>query len=211
MVVLANDRIPLPSQTLQKRFNKAKSNALDHIHNATVRKEILEVIIDWLRDGGGAQDILDNTALYHAVGSFLTSASDLISPPPSLKDDPAVSDIYTNLSETLATLNSLFTSQTMRPYIHPLFSQDGTSSTVESHNFGREAPDLDTIQPEELVDNLDAMAAAAFRNVTEEVYIHTFYRAQAIYCHLSTGLLHRRRSFGSSDYGSTRMAQRPGC
>ncbi|KAJ7082182.1 hypothetical protein B0H15DRAFT_952568 [Mycena belliarum] len=35
-------------------------------------------------------------------------------------------------------------------------------------NQSREPPDIDRIDPEELVDNLDAMAAAAFGNVTEE-------------------------------------------
>lgn len=156
-------------QALQKRFTKARSTSFDLAQAATVREEILEVIGDWLQNGGGAQDILDNTTLYHAVESFLTGATDLIKPRTPLKDDANATQAHVSLKETLATLTALFLSQTMRPSVRPLFSQETGLTTTESQNFGPDAPDLDAIQPEALVNNLDAMAAAAFRNITEEV------------------------------------------
>lgn len=112
---------------------------------------------------------MDNTTLYHAVESFLTGATDLIKPRTPLKDDANATQAYVSLKETLATLTALFLSQTMRPSVRPLFSQETGPTTTESQNFGPDAPDLDAIQPEALVNNLDAMAAAAFRNITEEV------------------------------------------
>lgn len=134
-----------------------------------MRREILDVISDWLRSGSGAQDILDETPLYNAVEAFLTSATEFTHQDPSQKENASVSQAYANLRETLANLTSQFLAQTMRPSLRPYLTQDGLITTTDSQNFGSEPPDLDTIQPETLVNNLDAMAAAAFRNVAEEV------------------------------------------
>jgi hypothetical protein len=65
----------------------------------------------------------------------------------------------------------LFRSQTMRPTCRDMPAFKPPVGNSKTRNLGRDPPDIDRIDPEQLVDNLDAMAAAAFSNVSEEVCI----------------------------------------
>ena len=62
----------------------------------------------------------------------------------------------------------LFLVQTMRPQLR-LMPVRGSVDGTAGPNYGVRAPPVDSISAEDLVNNLDAMAAAAFRNIVQEV------------------------------------------
>ncbi|KAJ7078135.1 hypothetical protein B0H15DRAFT_1001510 [Mycena belliarum] len=114
-----------------------------------------DILSSWLMRGGGAQDILDDTQLYTAVCSFLDNSSDHVLPKSANANDPGVEQSWITLMDVRHRLRRTFTSNTRgRP-----------------SNQSREPPGIDPIDPEELVDNLDAMAAAAFGNVTDSWFL----------------------------------------
>jgi GTPase-activating protein BEM2 len=121
-----------------------------------------------LSSGGGSQDVLDGNALYLAIKSFLESPSDHAMPESQHGDDAEVIKSWTNLKDRLHTLLTSFTSQTLRPSIPktPAVEHRTTSSGVLIFV---DLPEIDRTTPEELVNELNSMAAAAFRNITEEV------------------------------------------
>jgi GTPase-activating protein BEM2 len=135
------------------------------------RTEVFETINRWIHDGGGAQDALDDAQLYASIISFLDSTTEHC-PPSELADDSQVQRAFTTINENRKAVLQSFTHQTMRPLASnistsELFPQSSQSSQPPS--FGSDPPDIDTITAEELVSNFDAMAAAAFQNVTQEV------------------------------------------
>ena len=121
-----------------------------------------------MSSGGGPQDVLDDNALYLAVKSFLESPSDHATPESQHGDDTEVIKSWTSLKNRLNSLSATFTSQTLRPSIpkSPTVEHRTTSSGVFIFV---DLPDLERTAPEELVNELNNMAAAAFRNITEEV------------------------------------------
>lgn len=123
--------------------------------------------------GGGAQDVLDDTQLYHALRSFLDSPSDHMLYEGKNFTDTNVQQSLARLGESRASLRSSFVSQTMRPLTArgppiPRGSSNGGGTRTRNLSM-REPPDIDRINAEDFVDNLDGMACAAFSNVTEEV------------------------------------------
>ncbi|TFY81474.1 hypothetical protein EWM64_g2531, partial [Hericium alpestre] len=159
-------------ELLRKRYVSASmpgfSAVDDLLQIARIRREVLDVIIEWLQNGHGAQDILDDSALYPAIHAFLSGISEHDIPESTAKEDSSVVQAWTGLKQTLQNARTAFAAHTMRPPILSLASSEPLASVLETHTFTSEAPDLDKVTPEELVDNLDAMACAAFRNVTEE-------------------------------------------
>lgn len=126
----------------------------------------------WVHSGGGSQDTLDDSQLYHSVISFLTHEPDHVLPDVD-GDLDAVASGSTLLDNMRKSLLSSFKAETMRP------SQSRTGSLIDrttrrrsTPSFGPNPPNIDDIGAEDLVSNLDAMASAAFRNVTQEVSKH---------------------------------------
>ena len=150
-----------------------KSISAEDLANATrTRLCVIRVISEWLHHGNGAQDVLDNIELYKALQAFLTIQNDHdLTSATILTDD---SDEAKELMEILRQCESertqllhTFISQTMRPQIRHVPVR-GSSTTSTVHSFGKEPPRFDDISPLELVNNLDAMASAAFRSVNQE-------------------------------------------
>lgn len=133
--------------------------------------------------GGGAQDILDDSALFDVVRSFLESQSDHnIFQQSASWGDPAVKQAWDALTHQREALKGIFVSHTLRAPIsraQPRPREKANGSAIQGANAAarrkqlasREMPDIDQIDPEELVDSLDGMAAAAFSNVTDEVSV----------------------------------------
>ncbi|KAJ7058275.1 rho GTPase activating protein 22 [Mycena amicta] len=145
----------------------------EFLYVAGSRTEILDVIKDWLVRGSGAQDMLDDPQLLAAVKTFLDSPVDHILPPGANAADPGVEQAWNTLTEVCAQLSRTFRSYIMRPpapfpSIIPLPSSAVNGQRTRLQNQTREPPDIDRLDPDELVDNLDAMACAAFSNVTDE-------------------------------------------
>ncbi|KAF7363094.1 Rho GTPase activating protein 22 [Mycena venus] len=157
---------------LQARPRGAVPSVAELLYVTGKRTEVLDTIKDWLTRGGGAQDVLDDTQLHTAIRTFLDgSAADHLIPQSANASDPGVEQAWSTLIEVRGRLRRTFETNTMRPpapfpsLTHPSAAMNGRS---RPQNQTREPPDIDRIDAEELVDNLDAMACAAFGNVTEE-------------------------------------------
>ncbi|KAG9088684.1 rho GTPase-activating protein [Ceratobasidium sp. UAMH 11750] len=105
------------------------------------KSEILQTLTNWIIEGGGGQDLLDDTEFFEGTHKFL---------------------FHSNARE-LEPLRELFKRVTRRPGLEVV---PGPSGGQTSTGFGSSAPSLDDIDPETLADNLDAIAAAAFKPVT---------------------------------------------
>ena len=121
-----------------------------------------------MRSGGGSQDILDDSALYLAIKSFLESPPDHAMPESQHGGDAEVIKSWASLKDRINTLSNLFPSQTLRPSIPKAPALDHKTSPSGVVIFA-DLPDPDRMTPEELVNELNNMAAAAIRNITEEV------------------------------------------
>ena len=132
------------------------------------RTEVLETMSRWIHEGGGAQDALDDAQLHTSVLSFLSSPTEH-APPSELSDEPQVQRAFATINENRKAVLQSFSLQTMRPLSRHVSASELYSESSQAPSFGSDAPDIDTITPEDLVSNFDAMAAAAFQNVTQEV------------------------------------------
>ncbi|KAJ7259136.1 hypothetical protein B0H12DRAFT_1014571 [Mycena haematopus] len=157
---------------IQTRPRSAVPSVAELLYVAGSRTEVLDTIKDWLTRGGGASDMLDDLQLYAAVRSFIDDPSEHVIPQSANASDPGVEQVWSTLTEVRSRLQRTFETNTMRPPApfpslgHPSNAVNGQRSRLQTQT--REPPDIDRIEPEELVDNLDAMACAAFGNVTEE-------------------------------------------
>ncbi|KAF7331838.1 Rho GTPase activating protein 22 [Mycena kentingensis (nom. inval.)] len=145
----------------------------EFLYVAGIRTEVLDTIKDWLVRGAGAQDMLDEPQLLAAVSSFLDSPTEHVAPAGVNASDPGVEQAWTTLKEECAHLRRAFQSYIMRPpppfpVVVPLPAPIANGQHSRLQNQTREPPELDRLDPEDLVDNLDAMAAAALSNVTQE-------------------------------------------
>ena len=129
-----------------------------------LRIAVLATLSDWMRVGGGAQDILDDAELHAAMNSFLHSSVD--------HHLPTAQSDYTNARSALEQLSKsrrgferTFDAQTRRPSVR----SDTVGETAPLGDLGRELPNIDSLTSEELVNHLDAMATAASSIVVDEV------------------------------------------
>ncbi|KAH7912708.1 hypothetical protein BJ138DRAFT_1147682 [Hygrophoropsis aurantiaca] len=132
------------------------------------RIEIMETIKEWIISGGGAQDCLDDVQLFEALQTFINGSLDQGLPGVSSSNDLDVQQTWNSLEQTTKILITAFQSHTMRPPTKTVTNVRSISSTSRTRTYGNTPPDIDHVGAEELVDNLNAMGAAAFNNVTEE-------------------------------------------
>ncbi|OBZ69986.1 hypothetical protein A0H81_10131 [Grifola frondosa] len=132
------------------------------------RSEVLETMSEWIMQGGGAQDILDDAMLFESFQTFLTlpTEQELLE---SIRDkDANVLQTLKALDDVRKNLHMSFVSQTMRPSPRPSSTPDAAVDGHGMRSRSSELPDIDQLDAEELVANLNAMASSAFRNVTQE-------------------------------------------
>lgn len=167
---LFSERITL--QLLRKRYVSASNINLTSpaslVHVARVRGEIIEVLNEWLRSGGGPQDLLDDSALYLAVKSFLENSSDHAMPESQYKGEAEVIESWTGLKGRISNFSTLFSSQTLRPSIPRTPAQEHKATSSGVLIFA-DLPEFDRMTPDQLVNDLNALASAAYRNITEDV------------------------------------------
>ena len=124
---------------------------------------------EWITQGGGAQDALDDAALYDVFVSFLTQPTDQklleVAPDAASEAAQALRQLELSRKSLLAT----FRSQTMRPLPRSPPAPDAVNDGMVAASYSSELPDVDQLDPEELVNTLNLMASATFRNVTQEV------------------------------------------
>ncbi|KAL6305095.1 hypothetical protein BKA93DRAFT_731484 [Sparassis latifolia] len=131
-----------------------------------IRSEILETMNEWINRGGGAQDALDDVHLFNSFDSFFRHSPDHALP--SSTNVPNFPQALNFLDQIRKNVQLSFTSQTMRPLASILPISESSMNGLGIRSFSSEPPEIDQIDPEELVNNLDAMVSAAFRNVSEE-------------------------------------------
>ena len=132
---------------------------------------MLETIGRWLHDGGGAQDALDDPQLHSAIMTFFRHPTDHSPPAMSPADEASVQHGFSLVKDNLVAVSAAFSTQTLRPLIRMLPALEGVTDVTSTlaPAFSAESPNVDALDPADLVSNLDAMALAAFRNVTQEV------------------------------------------
>lgn len=94
--------------------------------------------------------------------------------PSSQRDstDVKTREAWKNLTQVKEGMITLFTTQTKRPPIRkPNTELHDTARDGCSRGVNSDPPDIDRSSPEELVNVVDSMMNAAFRNVTEEVSV----------------------------------------
>lgn len=132
------------------------------------KQDVLRTLTEWLQTGSGAQDALDDPELHGAIETFLSMQSDKDLPVVSESPD-ALRQLLTDVENDRSKLLRLFTESTLRPQMkHTPVRRSSLPNIV--HNFGVRPPQLEETTPNDLVENLDAMASAAFRNVNQEVF-----------------------------------------
>jgi len=167
-------------QLLQKRYQQAKSGSpLTSIKN---RIEVLEVLQEWIQKGSGAEDALDDGQFYDAFKTFNAELMREETFSGSQRDstDVNIREAWKNLSQVKESLVALFATHTKRPPIkRPNTELHEIAGDGYPRGLGSDPPDIDRSSPEELVNIVDAMMNAAFRNVTDEVSVAD--------CHASDG------------------------
>lgn len=131
------------------------------------KQNVIRTLSEWMQIGSGAQDALDDLELHAAMQAFLSQQIDRDLPNAS-ESPNALTQMLSSLENERLALLSDFTEHTLRPQMkHTPVRRSSLANVV--HNFGVRPPRLEEVSPAELVENLDAMASAAFRNVNQEV------------------------------------------
>jgi hypothetical protein len=176
-------------QLLRKMYittqpNGSSPSVADYLEVLASRSRVLELVSDWLAIGGGAQDALDEPQLYTALNSFLNTTADHVLFKTETFEEPDVAMVWVALMDSKTVLQGVFDSQMKRPMsqkLPPGTLRRGSGATItglisNSTSGGRmrsmsvrELPELDGMNPEDLVEMIDGMARAALSNVTEEV------------------------------------------
>ncbi len=140
----------------------------DLVFGFKARLAVVKTIGDWMHNGGGSQDALDDTELHQSIDSFLSQPAER--DPASLSSASfEIQRLCGDLERERAALLQSFTAQSMRPNARHIQVR-GSSSESSVHNFGVKPPMVDEISVEDFVNNIDAMGAAAFRNLVQEVH-----------------------------------------
>lgn len=134
-----------------------------------IRSQVIETMHEWMFQGGGAHDVLDDANLYRTIHSYLADETQHAAPASSAFDNFTVQQAWSTCEQSRRSFASIFISQTMRPTSRDVPAFKPPIGNIQTRNLGRDPPDIDRIDPEQLVENLDTMAAAAFSNVSEEV------------------------------------------
>lgn len=137
--------LPNPSSFVRFSTHSNADGSQADVDAAQYKSEIVQAFTNWIIEGGGGQDLLDDTDFFDAMHRFL---------------------FHSEEKPELASLCDLFKRVTRRPSLEAV---PGPSAGQTSTGFGSAAPSLEDIDPETLADNLDAIAAAAFKPVTSTV------------------------------------------
>ena len=164
----------LGNQLLRKRYVGAHQPGRmltpeEVSHVVRLRLEVLETLGEWITQGGGAQDALDDAALYESLLTFFAQPTEQKLLESVSDPESEAGQALKALEVTRKTLLTSFRSQTMRPIPRSTATQEATDENSVINSYSSELPDVDRLDPEELVNNLNAMASATFRNVTQEV------------------------------------------
>ncbi|KAH7929515.1 hypothetical protein BV22DRAFT_1080692 [Leucogyrophana mollusca] len=159
-------------ELMRKRFVNSRPSSDPAFSNPAnvirFRTEILDTIKEWIVSGGGAQDCLDDVQLFGVLQTFLDGPMNQGLLDSSSSGDVNVQQAWTALQQSVKSTTTAFQSYTMRPPTRVVANARSFAGTSRTRTFGNLPPDIDHLGAEELVENLNAMGAAAFSNVSEE-------------------------------------------
>ena len=141
----------------------------EYLKVARVRGGVIDTVKEWLEIGGGAQDVLDDAELLDTLRIFLNSPTDHLVHRSASFEDNLVRQTWSALEQSRQNLTVLLSSQILSPSARTVPQEKRSGSNARVRNFGRDVPDIDRVDAEELVENLDAIASVVVGNVTEEV------------------------------------------
>ena len=167
-----------------------------------LRLEVLDTLNEWINQGGGAQDALDDGALYEAILAFLTQPAERKLLESAPESGSSAGQATRALEASRTALLASFRSQTLRPIPRAPPTPELTNDGVAIQSYSSELPDIDQVAAEELVNNLNAMASATFRNVAQEV------SGGILYCFSAHELTWRLQRTSSRPQTSSRCNQR---
>jgi len=137
----------------------------DHTDDANLRLSILTVLSDWITQGGGAQDLLDNADICRELRHFLHNDEKHAVPEGISKESPD-RPAWEEVQDLRKSSVMLFERLIRRPSLSALIVHEpGPSERV----YGPHPPDIDDVDVEDLIGCLDAIGATAFRYVQPEV------------------------------------------
>jgi len=146
-------------QLLRKRFLQLQYSAIQSVSTdgPDPRLRIVHVMCEWILSGSGALDLLDDPELFTTWYRFLDqTVGDLA------RNPPADTTLLPKLTE-LRRVSDLHTQS-------PMWSvaQDEVDGDYPTRNdkHGTGPPDIDSVSPEDLVDNLNSIAWAVMSLVT---------------------------------------------
>jgi GTPase-activating protein BEM2 len=134
-----------------------------------IRSQVIDTMNEWMIQGGGSQDVLDDASLHNAIRLFMDDNSQHAKPTSPAIDNFTVQQAWSTYEQSKKSFAASYLSQIMRPINRDAFAFKPPVSSLKTQNLSKDPPDIDHIDPEQLVESLDAMAAAAFSNVSEEV------------------------------------------
>lgn len=127
---------------------------------------------EWIHNGGGIQDALDDLELYNVLAAFLSQPPEQISESIVGQNDE-VKHSLSVLSNARAELHQSFMLLTRRPQMHAVPLR-GHSIKYKGEEISSQPPDITTTPPKLLIQNLDAIMSTAFRAVSQEARPSSF-------------------------------------
>jgi GTPase-activating protein BEM2 len=146
----------------------SSNNQHDSSTDANLRMAIFTVINEWLLDGGGLIDVLDQPELYNEISSWLHNEREHAIPPAGLRGG-ADHDAWREVEETRLSLTALFEGQTKRPPLRHVSAYDQGVYGTSTRSYGMSLPDPDRISAQDLIEQLDAIGAVGIRGLQAEV------------------------------------------
>jgi hypothetical protein len=137
----------------------------DPTDDANLRLSILTVLSDWVTQGGGAQDLLDNADICRELRHFLHNDEKHAVPEGVSKgsvDGPAWEEVQDLRKSFVIAFERLI----RRPALSALIVHEPGPF---ERAYGPHPPGIDDIDVEDLIGCLDAIGATAFRYVQPEV------------------------------------------
>lgn len=137
------------------------------VADANLRMAILTVVNEWLMDGGGVVDVLDQPDLYYEVDSWLTNEREQATPAAALTNEQD-RVTWKEVEDARKTLYTIFRRQTKRPPLRHLSAYESGAYETSDRAYGPKLPDPDALSPQQLIEQLDAIGSVGIRMLQAE-------------------------------------------
>lgn len=147
-------------------FELLRKRSISAISSMKTQRAVMEAISHWIEKGGGIYDAFNDSELSRAMHAFLNT-------PFVERDDKRNAEQWESLEVFRQQVAGVFVQRSRRPQSYAPLPSQSLLDAPHPVNYGSQPPSLDELDPETLVDNLDALAATAMRSVTLDDLIVT--------------------------------------